>query len=173
MHADIPILNGIHDARYFYGIPDTAGLGMSTLLQLLARKAELEADAAPLREQLERLDEAIDQLKPAEDERNRLLAAHDDAVANSLMYGCAGPPVDPALNLSEIRYREAQHRARAALGARDRVVEQLQAVEAEINAVAGQIAAEVSAIVPGACYLLFEAAERSQRQPGIGLCTHR
>jgi hypothetical protein len=129
-----------------------------SIASLLTERARLQGEAAPLREQLSALDEAVSELDLAEAQRDRLLREHDDAVAAALMSRRAAPEVDVGLDLSEIRYREAQHRARAALSFRPRVEAELAAINDRLSQLATDLEEQVWADYPRAGVAAYQAA---------------
>jgi hypothetical protein len=138
---------------------------MSTVLpQLLEQRSRLEAEAAPLRERLARCDAAIEAADRAQQLRDRLLAQHDRTVADCIANGRHPPPMDPELDQAEIALRRVKSAERGALLARERIQEELAALNAQLSAVAAELDEATWASVPQACAAMFEQAERSRRE---------
>jgi hypothetical protein len=133
---------------------------MSTALpQLLAQRAQLEAQAEPLRERLARCDAAILAADKTLAVRDRLLQRHDRTVADCIANGRYAPPADPELDESEIQLRRAKSQERGALLARARVQEQLASLNGQLTELAAQIDEEIWLSVPAGASHLFAAAE--------------
>jgi hypothetical protein len=137
---------------------------VSALAQLLARKAALDAEAAPLSERLQRCDEVLARLDEAQRLRDAALDRYDTATADSQIYG-RRVDVDPGpLNLAEIHLRQAQGEARAALKAKQEIIDHQVALNAQLSAIGADLEEQMWATADAATALEFEAAEAAQRQ---------
>jgi hypothetical protein len=132
---------------------------MTALSDRLARRAELEAEAGPLRERLARCDQAIAAMDEAQALRDTLLDQHDRLVADAIQYGRHPPEIDPGLNLAEIALRKASGEARAAAKARPGIVERLDAITAQQGQLAQQLEEQTWSDADAATAPLFERAE--------------
>ena len=109
------------------------------LLRLIARRDVLQAELVPLQQRLERCDAAIARADEAQKLRDRLIEEDDRGVAEAIASGRARPPMDPQLNLAEIQLRRAKGEERAALKAREGILEELQQLHSQL----GQIGADL------------------------------
>jgi hypothetical protein len=103
------------------------------LLQLLRRRVELQAAAAPLTKRLHRCNAALEDDDKAQALRDRLMDQHERMVRDCLEYGRHAPPMDPELNIAEIQLRKASGEARAAAKARAGIIEELDAITAQFG----------------------------------------
>jgi hypothetical protein len=137
---------------------------VSALAQLLARKAGLEVEAQPLQERLQRCDEVLARLDEAQRLRDAALDLYDAAIADNQIYERRAD-IDPGpLNLAEIHLRQAQGEARAALKAKQEIVDHQAALNTQLSAVGAELEEEIWSTADAATALEFEAAEAAQRQ---------
>jgi hypothetical protein len=137
---------------------------VSNLSQLISRKATLETEVQPLQERLQRCEQAEARLDEAQRLRDAALDRYDATTADNQIYGRASD-IDPGpLNLAEIHLRQAQGEARAALKAKQEIIDQQAALNAQLSAIGVEIEEEIWTTADAATALEFEAAEAAQRQ---------
>jgi hypothetical protein len=146
---------------------DSAALSPArgTLAALQRDRIALMAEIAPLSQQLHRCDEALAGLDIAETERNRLLADHEREVGAAIAQGFAIPTIDLVLNVSEIKYREAQQRARAVVVPRQQLEAQLAALQQRSGALGRELDEVTANVVLEGLKAAAELGYRAQSEP--------
>jgi hypothetical protein len=133
----------------------------SALQQLLERRSQLEAQAEPLEERLQRCEWAIATFDEAKRLRDAALDKYESEIADQQIYRRAVDPDPGPLNILEIRLRlrQAQVAAQAALRVKPELQEQLQQIHTQQSQLALQLEEATWSDADAACAHLFEAVE--------------
>jgi hypothetical protein len=136
---------------------------VSALLDLIAEREQLEAEAAPLREKLARRDEVLAARDRAKALHERLFEQHDRAAGDAILYRRALPARPSELDAAKDAWDRAEEAVRAVELACEGTEEELQSKNTGLGIKVQQIREQVCRDVPQACALLCEAAEGERR----------